>query len=184
MEMENYAKKGVAGTALGLSIGSLGWQALNNGVLGNILGGGRCYDNHGSDAAVLAAVTGMMNMASSIVRGSGECSEDHCVNRYEAGQAARIAELETEVKLRDANTYTDGKLLDLYKYVDGKFACIEGQIGQQAVYNATNTAVINCLQNQVNVLMGLTKTVIPNGSICPGWGNVTVAPAAAPAAGA
>lgn len=62
-------------------------------------------------------------------------------------------------------------------YVDGKFACIEGQIGQQAVYNATNTAVINCLQNQVNTLMGLTKTVIPNTSICPGWGNVTVAPA-------
>ena len=42
MEMESYAKKGVAGTALGLSIGSLGWQALNNGVLGNVLGGNRC----------------------------------------------------------------------------------------------------------------------------------------------
>ena len=178
MEMENFAKKGVAGTALGLSIGSLGWQALNNGVLGNILGG-RCYDNHGSDAAALIAAANMLG-----ARGSGECSEDHCVNRYEAGQAARIAELETEVKLRDANTYTDGKLLDLYKYVDGKFACIEGQIGQQAVYNATNTAVINCLQNQVNVLMGLTKTVIPNTSICPGWGNVTVTPAAAPTTGA
>ena len=184
MEMESYAKKGVAGTALGLSIGSLGWQALNNGVLGNVLGGNRCCDNHGSDAAVLAAVTGMMNMASSIVRGSGECSEDHCVNRYEAGQAARIAELETEVKLRDANTYTDGKLLDLYKYVDGKFACIEGQIGQQAVYNATNTATINCISGQVAQLMALTKLVIPNGSICPGWGNVTVTPAAAPTTGA
>lgn len=179
MEMESYAKKGVAGTALGLSIGSLGWQALNNGVLGNILGGGRCYDNHGSDVAAMIAAASMLG-----ARGYGECSEDHCVNRYEAGQAARIAELETEVKLRDANTYTDGKLLDLYKYVDGKFACIEGQIGQQAVYNATNTAVINCLQNQVNVLMGLTKTVIPNTSICPGWGNVTVTPAAAPTTGA
>ena len=179
MEMESYAKKGVAGTALGLSIGSLGWQALNNGVLGNIIGGGRCYDNHGSDAAAMIAAASMLG-----ARGYRECSEDHCVNRYEAGQAARIAELETEVKLRDANTYTDGKLLDLYKYVDGKFACIEGQIGQQAVYNATNTAVINCLQNQVNVLMGLTKTVIPNTSICPGWGNVTVTPAAAPTTGA
>ena len=179
MEMESYAKKGVAGTALGLSIGSLGWQALNNGVLGNVLGGGRCYDNHGSDAVTMIAAASMLG-----ARGYGECAEDHCVNRYEAGQAARIAELETEVKLRDANTYTDGKLLDLYKYVDGKFACIEGQIGQQAVYNATNTAVINCLQNQVNVLMGLTKTVIPNTSICPGWGNVTVTPAAAPTTGA
>lgn len=179
MEMESYAKKGVAGTALGLSIGSLGWQALNNGVLGNVLGGGRCYDNHGSDAATMIAAASMLG-----ARGYGECSEDHCVNRYEAGQAARIAELETEVKLRDANTYTDGKLLDLYKYVDGKFACIEGQIGQQAVYNATNTATINCISGQVAQLMALTKLVIPNGSICPGWGNVTVTPAAAPTTGA
>ena len=149
MEYENkheFAKRGVGNTALGLAIGSLGWQFLNGGF-GGLVGGG--------------AAAGC----------------DHLVNRYEASQAARIAELETEVKLRDANTYTDGKLLDLYKYVDGKFACIEGQIGQQAVYNATNTAVINCLQNQVNTLMGLTKTVIPNTSICPGWGNVTVAPA-------
>ena len=150
MEYENkheYASKGVGGTALGIGIGALGLELLRGG-LGGILGGGMAANG---------------------------C--DHLVNRYEASQAARIAELETEVKLRDANTYTDGKLLDIYKYVDGKFACIEGQIGQQAVYNATNTAVINCLQNQVNTLMGLTKVVIPNTSICPGWGNVTVAPA-------
>jgi hypothetical protein len=30
----------------------------------------------------------------------------------------------------------------------------------------------------------ITKTVIPNSSVCPGWGDVTITPAAAPAAGA
>jgi hypothetical protein len=89
------------------------------------------------------------------------------VNRYEAAQAAKIAELETEVKLRDAATYTDSKLLDLYKYVDGKISCIEGQMAQQAVYNATNTATIGCISNQVAQLMSLTKTVIPAANICP-----------------
>ena len=38
------------------------------------------------------------------INGEDGCSENHLVNRYEAAQAARIAELETEVKLRDANT--------------------------------------------------------------------------------
>lgn len=161
MEME-YANKGVAGAGLGLGIAGTALGLMAGGLNGTGLFNTGCNRN---------------------VNGCG-CSEDHFVNRYEAGQAARIAELETEVKLRDANTYTDSKILDLYRYVDGKFACIEGQIGQQAVYNATNTAVINCLQNQVNVLMGLTKTVIPNTSICPGWGNVTVTPAAAPTTGA
>lgn len=106
----------------------------------------------------------------------GCCNEDHFVNRYEATQSARIAELETEVKLRDANTFTMGEMNKLRDYVDGRFTGIEAQICQQNVYNATNTAAIACINGQIAQLMGLTKTVIPNTSICPGWGNVTVTP--------
>ena len=103
--------------------------------------------------------------------------EGHMVSRYELSQANRIAELETEVKLRDSNIYTDGKILELYKYVDGKFGGVEAQLCEQRVYNATNTAAIACIQGQVAQLMGLTKLVVPNTSVCPGWGNVTVTPA-------
>ena len=106
------------------------------------------------------------------ILGNG-CNEDHVVNRYEAAQAAKIAELETAVKLRDANTYTDGKILDLYKYFDGKVSCLENQICQQNVYNATNNAAINCINGQIAQLMSLTKMVIPNSSICPGWTTTT-----------
>jgi hypothetical protein len=105
--------------------------------------------------------------------GANGCNENHLVNRYEASQAARIAELETEVRLRDANTYTDGKLLDLYKYFDGKISILEGHICSQNVYNATNTAAINCINGQIAQLMSLTKFVIPNSSICPGWTTTT-----------
>lgn len=138
--MAEFATKGV-GTA-GLTTGIIG-SALGvlNGGLGNLLG----------------------NMTGN----NGCCSEDHLVNRYEAAQQAKIAELETAIKLRDANTYTDGKILDLYRYVDNKFACVEGQISQQAVYNATNTATLSCLQQQVAQLASLTKVVIPADSICP-----------------
>lgn len=104
---------------------------------------------------------------------SNGCNEDHVVNRYEAAQAARIAELETAVKLRDANTYTDGKILELYKYFDGKVSCLENQICQQNVYNATNNAAINCINGQIAQLMSLTKMVIPNSSVCPGWSTTT-----------
>ena len=54
---------------------------------------------------------------------------------------------------------------------------LQAQLAQQAVYNATNTATIGCIQNQVNQLLGLTKLVVPNTSVCPGWGNVTITPA-------
>jgi hypothetical protein len=116
--------------------------------------------------------------------GNGGCSEDHCVNRYEATQQARIAELETEVKLRDANTYTTQQIDGLRNYVDGKFATINDKLCAQAVHNATNDAVLGCMQGQIAQLMGLTKLIVPNTSVCPGWGNVTVTPAAAPTTGA
>ena len=153
MEYENkYASKGVAGAGLGLGIAGTALGVLAGGLNGTgLFNGNNCS--------------------------GGCCSEDHYVNRYEATQASRIAELETEVKLRDANTYTDSKILALYQYIDGKVSGIESQICQQNVYNATNTATINCISNQVAQLMSLTKLVIPNGSVCPGWGNVTVAPA-------
>lgn len=141
MEHENaYASKGVAGTGLGLGIAgtALGLLNANGGGLGGLFGNGNCG-----------------------------CNEDHMVNRYEAAQSARIAELETEVKLRDANTYTDGKILDLYRYVDGRFNGVEAQICQQSVVNAQITANIACMQNAINTLNGLTKTVIPIDGICP-----------------
>ena len=148
MEYENkFASKGVAGTGLGLGIA---------GTALGLMAGGNGFNLFGNNCG---------------------CGDGSLVNRYEASQSARIAELETEVKLRDSNIYTDNKILSLYQYVDGKIAGLENQICQQNVYNATNTATLNCISGQVAQLMSLTKMVIPNGSVCPGWGNVTVTPA-------
>lgn len=140
MEIEkDFASKGVAGTALGLGAGALGVQLLNGG-LGGLFG----------------ARTGEMC-----------CHEDHHVNRYEASQSARIAELETEVKLRDANTFTMGEMGKLRDYVDKRFDAVNTQLCQQAVINSQITANIGCMQGQIAVLNGLTKTVIPITSVCP-----------------
>lgn len=152
--MAEFASKGVAGTGLGLGVAGTA-LGLMNGGLGNILGG---WGNNG-------------------------CSDNMLINRYEATQSARIAELETEVKLRDANTFTMGEMGKLRDYIDSKFARVEHEICDQKVYNATNIATVNCIAGQVNQLFALTKLVIPNASICPGWGNVTVAPVTPTTAG-
>lgn len=138
MEMENkYASKGVGGTALGIGIGALGLELLR--------GNG-----------------GLTN-----ILGGGCSCADHGVTRYDAEKDARIAALETEIKLRDANTFTMGELEKFRNYVDNKFAHVESQLCAQSVVNAQITANLSCLQNTVNVLSGLTKTVIPIDSICP-----------------
>lgn len=162
MEMESYAKKGVAGTALGLSIGSLGWQALNNGVLGNVLGGGRCYDNHGSDAVTMIAAASMLG-----ARGYGECSEDHVVNRYELGLQQELAAKDSKISLLESNIYVDGKIADVYERLNTKIGVIEHELCDQRVYNATNTATVSCLQQQIATLAALTKVVVPITNVCP-----------------
>lgn len=98
------------------------------------------------------------------------------VTRYELAQENRIAKLETEVALRDANIFTDQKIADLYATLDSRIRGVEAGLNAQAVYNATNTATINCIEGQVAQLFGLTKLVVPNTSVCPGWGNVTITP--------
>lgn len=138
-EKDNTRGIAVGGLTTGIIGSALG--LLNNGNLGGILGGGN--------------------------RNSCTCSEQMYVNRYEASQAARIAELETEVKLRDANTYTLGELNKMRNYVDAKFDAVNAQLCAQAVVNAQVTANLSCLQNTVATLSGLTKTVIPITSVCP-----------------
>ena len=95
--------------------------------------------------------------------------------RYEAALAAENAELKTEVKLRDANLYTLGEMDKLRNYFDGRIAKVEHEICDQKVLNATMVANQTCMANQIAALNGLTKLVIPNANVCPGWGDVTVA---------
>ena len=136
---KDFASKGVAGAGLGLGIAGTALGLLG-GNLGGILGG---WNNCGN--------------------GCG----NQMVNRYEANQSARIAELETEVKLRDANVYTMTEMGKLRDYVDRRFEGVNASINTQAVINAQVAANLSCLTNTVNTLSGLTKTVIPITSVCP-----------------
>lgn len=128
-----------------------GNAALTTGIIGTSLGG------------LLALGNGMLNGLGR----TGCCNEDHFVNRYEMQKDQEIARLETENALLRSNTYADQKNIEMYKYVDGRFREFEQALAQQAVYNATNTSTIACLQNQVACLQALTKVVIPGTNICP-----------------
>ena len=148
-----YASKGVAGSGLGLGIAGTALGLLNangGGLLGGLLGGANC---------------------------NAVCSENMPVNRFELEQQKRISDLESQVALRDASIYTDGKLNALRDYVDGKFSAVNDKLAAQAVHNATSDAVLGCMQGQIAQLYSLTKLVVPNTSVCPGWGNVTITPA-------
>lgn len=168
--MAEFASKGVAGSGLGLGIAGTALGLLNG--LGGMAG--------------LAANAAGCNSC------GGCCSENTPVSRYEMNQAQTIAAKDAEIGLLKADKYTDQKLSEVTAYLMGQIKDLSNEVRankdeqaginmQQAVYNATNTAAISCLQNQVAALQSLTKLVIPNSSVCPGWGAVKVTPETAAA---
>lgn len=156
--MAEFASKGVAGSGLGLGIAGTALGLLNStngGLLGGIFGN-NAYG----------------------------CSENMPVSRYELGQESKISELQSQIALRDANTYNDQKLLEVYKYFDGELKDVRKTMcaneKAQAVINAKFESGLDVLGSQVAsinaTISGLTRTIIPNANVCPGWGRVTVQP--------
>ena len=163
--MAEFASKGVGTAALTTGIIGTAGTALS-GVLGNLFGGGQ---NCG-------------------------CSENMAVNRYELNLNQEIAAKDAKIGLLESQVYVDQKLVEVVKDYNGQIKELAQEVrankdaqcainAQQAVYNGTANATLACMQGQIAQLYGLTKLVVPNGSICPGWGDITVSPAAAPTTG-
>lgn len=148
--MAEFASKGVAGSGLGLGIAGTALGVLNGG-LGNILGG---------------------------LAGNCGCGNNQYINRYEMELENKIVNKDSEIALLKSNIYTDQKIADVYERLNTKIGGVEAAVNTQAVYNATMNGAINCMQGQIGQLFGLTKLVVPNASVCPGWGNVTITPSA------
>ena len=141
--MAEFASKGVANAGLatgiiGTSLGVLG------GGLGNLLGG----------------VFGANNVA-------GIASDNMPVTRYELQMEDKLVSKDGEIALLKSEKYTDEKIVDVYEKLSARINGVEQQIAAQAVYNATNTATLSCLQGQVAQLQSLTKLIVPASSICP-----------------
>ena len=127
MEVErNNNTRGLAGTALGLGAGALGVQLLNGGLGGLFNGWGNgCGNGWGGWN------NGCCNGSTVIAA----CDSDRLINRYELGQEAKISELQSQIALRDANTYNDQKSLELYKYFDSQLKDVRDTLCAQAVHN-------------------------------------------------
>lgn len=105
------------------------------------------------------------------------------VTKDELDYVQTIAAKDSEIALLKSESNTEIKIADVYERVMTRVNANERSQADvnaaQAVYNASANSAIAVLQNQVGVLNGLTKTVIPNTNVCPGWGNVTITPSIA-----
>jgi hypothetical protein len=159
----SVASAGVGGAGLGLGIAGTALALLNNGGLGNLLGG------------------------------FGGCN-NQVATKSDIAYSQELAKKDSEIALLKSEQNTEVKIADVY---DRLITKINANQLAQSEWNATqmvnnckmsnaiavNSNSISALQNCCN---SITKLVVPNSAICPGWGDVTVSvtPTTTPTTGA
>lgn len=145
---KEYASKGVAGAGLGTGIAGLSLGVIN--AMGGLAGLGGLFNNRGAacnnDMLYAMVMADYMRGRSAVPCGS-DCDP---VTQREMRLVQEIAAKDSQIALRDANTYGDQKALEMYKYVDGRFRAIEAQLGQQAVNNQATKDSFQLLQERLD----------------------------------
>lgn len=133
----------------------------------------------GSIGTGLGLLGNGVNLMGGMRNATAQC--DQYVTRHELDMAQTIAAKDAELSLLRSEQVTETKIADAYERIMTRVNADQRAQAEvnaaQAVYNGTNGATLACMKSAIEQLQGLTKTVIDNGSICPGWGPVTVTPA-------
>ena len=93
----------------------------------------------------------------------------------------KIAKLEAQLYSNEVGINTFKEAIAADEKLSARIAVLENFAHESDKKNAVLEAVLaeklNCLNGRVATLEGLTKVIVPNSSVCPGWGNVTITPA-------
>ena len=128
--------------------------ALTTGIIGTSLGA----------IASMGGLAGLLGIGTQ----SNDPNEKP-VTRYEMGLIRETLAKDSEISALKGQLYTDNKI-----------AGIQAEISAQAVWNATQEGVLRMQAAQLAQLYGMTKLVIPNDNVAPGWGPAFVAPGVPP----
>lgn len=152
MDGQSYNVTGQGQGNLNTVLGAVGAFNALGGNLGGIFGGG--WNN-----------------------GNGCCSENTPVNRYELNMAREADSLKAENALLRSQVYVDQKLVDVVNDYTAKINALGAEVRankdeqnainlQQATYNATATANISCMAQQIAQLQSLSQLVVPQNKVC------------------
>lgn len=108
---------------------------------------------------------------------NGGCSENTPVNRYELNLVTALSAKDGEIALLKADKYTDQKIVEATAYLQGEIGKVNDRLEafkdaqnainmQQGALNATQTATISSMAQQIAQLQGLSQLVVPQNKVC------------------
>lgn len=166
---------GAAGIVTLATQALLGGNGNGNGVLGNLFGG-NCNERNGAFTAIMAENARLKSEKYSdnaALEQSNRLLQNY-LKPYGDALAAGLADrTKMQAEIECLKNTMDLKL----QLAEKDLALAKQEMTCCCKENATAIAQVQA------ILGGVTKLVIPNGAICPGWGaaEVTVKPAAAAA---
>lgn len=116
--------------------------------------------------SIIGTALGALNSAGLLGAGKTQNEGDRPVTRYEMGLFQQINEKNNEITLLKANEFSMAQSNQLQQ-----------QMNAQAVYNAQANTTLGFLQKQIQ---DVTKVMIPNENLAPGYGRAFVAGYPAP----
>lgn len=156
MELENVNGKANVGVTLG---------AIGTGlaVLGMHGGFGGLFGGNGA---------GWANAAASMMGG-----QSAPISRYELEMSMELAKKDSEIALIKSEQNTEVKIADVYARLKGDLLTLERNQNTWNTQQSINDAhMADAIASLRDTCAKITRTVVPNYAICPGWGNVTVTP--------
>ena len=164
-------------TESGGSFNAAGNGTTALGIIGTVLGG---------LATAMSGGNGLLNMNGNAGKGCPNANDSNTfVTKAELQMTQELASKDSQIALLKSEQNTEIKIADVFERLITRINSDQKEQSawntQQSVNNATmsaaiaaNATSIAALQNSCNQI---TKLVVPNTSICPGWGNVTITPA-------
>lgn len=133
----------------------------------------------------ISAILGMLGNGYGAMPAAAAPGAPSFVTKDELTMAMTIAGKDSEIAMLKSEQNTEVKIADVYERLITRInADRNAQMewnATQSVNNAQMSSAIAVNANSIGAIQGIlgqiTKTVIPNSSVCPGWGEVTVKPA-------
>lgn len=137
----------------------------------------RAVSNAGLATGIVGTALGVINGAGGLLGMTGNIEDRH-ITRHEMDLIRELMTKDQTIAISNSENYTDKKLVEVYSQLAKQDKEINARIdanakeqsainAAQAVYNATNGATVACINKQVEMLMGLTKMVVPADNVCP-----------------
>ncbi len=147
------------------------------GIIGTVLGG---------LATAMSGGNGLLNMNGNTGKGCPNANDSNTyVTKAELQMTQELASKDSQIALLKSEQNTEIKIADVFERLITRINSDQKEQSawntQQSVNNATMSAAIASNATSIAALQNscsqITKLVVPNTSICPGWGNVTITPA-------